>query len=51
MNWNTIVTGLVELAAFAGPVLLIHHTRIKAIIKAIGDVADAATQDDVNTRD
>lgn len=46
MNWNDIVTGLVEIVAFVGPAFLYHHAKIRAIVKAVGAVADAAAGPD-----
>lgn len=42
MNWNDAVTGIVEIVGFVGPAFLYHHIKIRAIVKAIGAVADAA---------
>lgn len=48
MNWNDAVTGLVEIVAFVGPAYLYHHAKIRAIIKVIGAIADAASGDPSN---
>lgn len=46
MNWNDVVTGIVEIGAFVGPAFLYHHMKIRAVVKAIGAIADAVSGPD-----
>jgi hypothetical protein len=45
VNWNTITTALIEIAGVTGPVLLLHHSRIRSVIKVIEQIVDALNRE------
>lgn len=41
MNWNYVVTGLVEIAVLVGPAYLYHHKKIQAVVMAVEQIVEA----------